>query len=270
MQPRILFFDSGIGGLSIYHEVIARFPQYQYSYCLDNAAFPYSEKTESFIVARVRAICQAIAKIQTLDAIVIACNTASTACLPQLFDDFSLPIIGTFPAIQQAATLSETKRLALIATKGTIQRQAVADLISHFASHCQVEKFGSTLLVEMAENKLQGQQVNLSELEEHLAPLKAITDLDCVMLGCTHFPFLQTELSHVLPQVKHFVHPGKAIAEKVGELLALHSSTTTQAKPLNDELKSLFSTAPLKLEKQQIFSHLGFAKTHVLTLEIDE
>lgn len=261
MTANILFFDSGVGGLSVYQETVKGYPNANYLYCLDNGAFPYSEKSESFLIDRIEMICKKIAEKIDLDCIVIACNTASTVCLPRLRQTFSFPIVGTVPAIKPAAEISETKHIALVATKGTVQRQSVNDLIQQFATHCQVEKLGSTLLVEMAEEKLQGNPVNWNDLEKHLMLLRSLKDLDTVVLGCTHFPFLEQELRTALPQVKHFIHSGKAISQRIADLLMLDEEKSSAPRI---EKKLLFSTAPLSPEKQQIFTALGFGKSEVI------
>lgn len=259
-MARILFFDSGIGGLSIYQASERLLPHQNYVYCLDNAFFPYSEKNEDFLIGRGVKICQQIHKQNPLDMIVIACNTASTVILPVLRQHFDIPIVGTVPAIKPAVQISQTKHLALLATKGTVNRQYTQNLIADFAKDCRVEKFGSTLLVELAEQKLHGQEVNEAQLNQHLQSLKTMDDLDTVVMGCTHFPFLEPELRQALPQVKNFVHAGNAIACRISSLLGkISQNSEGQAE------KHLIATAPLSANKQQIFRQLGFDNCQVLT-----
>lgn len=218
-RPAILFFDSGVGGLSIYNEVKQLLPDCHYLYCFDNAFFPYSEKSEQDIVQRTSLICQQINLQYPLDLIVIACNTASTVVLPHLRSIFTIPIVGTVPAIKPAAQISQTQHIGLLATKGTVKRQYVADLVKNYAPHCQVEMLGSTFLVEMAERKLNGFSVDLVALCYELRSWQSINNLDTVILGCTHFPLIKQEIQHCLPQVKYFIDSGKAIATRVNSLL---------------------------------------------------
>ncbi len=219
-QPTILFFDSGVGGFSVYSEVKKLLPTHHYLYCFDNAGFPYSEKSEQEIIERTLRICQRIDRDYPLDLIVIACNTASTVVLPILRQHFDCPIVGTVPAIKPAAEISQTKHIGLLATKGTVKRPYVDDLISNYASHCQVEKLGSTRLAEIAEQKLHGDAVDLVALNNELKPWQKMADLDTLILGCTHFPLIRQEIQDCLPQVKYFMDPGKAIAQRVQHLLA--------------------------------------------------
>lgn len=267
LKPRILFFDSGIGGLSIYQETMRLLPQVECLYCLDNGAFPYSEKSEEVIIERTATICQKINALYPLDLIVVACNTASTIVLPKLRATFSFPIVGTVPAIKPAAQISQSKHIALVATKGTVKRPYVHQLINNFAGNCRIESFGSTLLVEMAENKLQGIPVNELELNHHLQALKQIGDLDTVVLGCTHFPFLEDELRLALPQVKNFVNSGKAIANRIQSLLITVANKCYDASQCAHDDKKLFATAPLPQAKIQLFNSLGFHLEKILTVE---
>ncbi|HII3711114.1 TPA: glutamate racemase [Pasteurella multocida] len=219
-QPTILFFDSGMGGFSVYKETKQLLPDCHYLYCFDNAFFPYSEKSEEEIIQRTLKICQKIDRTFPLDLIVIACNTASTVVLPALRAHFAIPVVGTVPAIKPAAECSETKHIGLLATKGTVKRAYVADLIAQYARDCTVEKLGSTKLVEIAEQKLHGKAVDLHALKQELAPWQSIQDLDTVVLGCTHFPLIKEEIKWCLPQVRFFVDSGKAIALRVKTLLS--------------------------------------------------
>ncbi|MBF1200538.1 MAG: glutamate racemase, partial [Haemophilus parainfluenzae] len=120
-KSTVLFFDSGMGGLSVYREAKKLMPDNHYLYCFDNAGFPYSEKSEETIIQRTLDICKKINQDYPLDAIVIACNTASTVVLPPLREQFSIPIVGTVPAIKPAAEISQTKHIGLLATKGTVK-----------------------------------------------------------------------------------------------------------------------------------------------------
>lgn len=260
-RPTILFFDSGMGGLSVYSEVSALLPYCHYLYCFDNAFFPYSEKSEAMIIERTVKICQTINASYPIDLIVIACNTASTVVLPALRQTFNLPIVGTVPAIKPAAEISQTKHIGLLATKGTVKRQYIADLINNYAAHCQVEKLGSTVLVEQAEQKLNGFSLDLVTLANELDVWKNIADLDTVVLGCTHFPLIKQEIQQYLPQVKYFIDSGKAIATRVESLVkdkinhSVGENCVYYTKPLNDKL-TLWHT----------LQQMGFTQLHHLSV----
>ncbi|XWY19750.1 glutamate racemase [Bisgaard Taxon 45] len=255
LQPTILFFDSGMGGFSVYKETRQLLPHCHYLYCFDNAFFPYSEKTEEEIIQRTLNICQKINRTFPLDLIVIACNTASTVVLPALRAHFSIPIVGTVPAIKPAAERSETKHIGLLATKGTVKRAYVADLIAQYAQHCTVEKLGTTKLVEIAEQKLHGKAVDLIALKKELTPWETIETLDTVVLGCTHFPLIKEEIEWCLPQVRFFVDSGKAIALRVKHLLS-----KIELLPKNAEKNLIFCTQSFddEMQFQKVLHFWGF------------
>ncbi len=218
----VLVFDSGVGGLSITQEIIARLPQVNITYAADNAAFPYGIMQENNLIHRVDQILHRFQEITRADLIVVACNTASTIALPALRQRFSVPIVGVVPAIKPAAKISESKVIGLLATPGTVARQYTQNLIDEFAGDCQVITLGSRLLVEMAEQKLSGVAVCPSALREELKPLLDANQqqlLDTIVLACTHFPLLKKELTQCAPSIKHWVDSGEAIARRVQNLL---------------------------------------------------
>ncbi|MGV8927369.1 MAG: glutamate racemase [Ewingella sp.] len=231
-RPTVLVFDSGVGGLSVYHEVRQMLPDLHYIYAFDNVAFPYGEKSEEFIVERVVEIVNAVAKRHPLSIIVIACNTASTVSLPALRAKFACPVIGVVPAIKPAAKLTRNGVIGLLATRATVQRPYTHDLIARFATDCKILLLGSAELVEIAEAKLHGAAVSLSVLQRILQPwLRMKEPPDTVVLGCTHFPLLNEELMQVLPDGTRLIDSGSAIARRALWLI----ETTYQKIPAKKE-----------------------------------
>ncbi|WGE31500.1 glutamate racemase [Actinobacillus genomosp. 2] len=220
MKPTILLYDSGMGGLTIYDAIRQTLPNAHYLYCFDNAYFPYSERSENVLIEQAVKIVQIIAEKYPLDMVVVACNTASTVVLPALRAKFTFPIVGTVPAIKPAAAVSETKTIGLLATKGTVERPYVAELIEKYAKDCIVEKIGSTTLVELVEEKIRTRNVDQKRLAEVIAEWQAHPTLDTVILGCTHFPLVKQELQQLLPNIKYFIDPGNGIANRVSSLLS--------------------------------------------------
>lgn len=229
-RPTILMFDSGVGGLSVYEEVRQLLPTAHYIYVFDNEGFPYGDKDESFIIERVVNITQQISQRYPIALAIVACNTASTISLPHLRDRFRFPVVGVVPAIKPAAQSTQNGVIGLLATKGTIARQYTQELITQFATKCQIEMIGAPTLVELAENKLYGQPVSLDEVAETVMPwLTMKNGPDTIILGCTHFPLLKDELRQVFPSSTNFVDSGAAIARRASWLLgqsAIYSSSS--------------------------------------------
>lgn len=223
-MKKVVIFDSGVGGLSVYKEIHDLLPQVQFIYAFDNAAFPYGELADDILIERTNHIVTLLVEQYQADLVVIACNTASTIVLPSLRQRLTIPVVGVVPAIKPAAKMSKTKCIGLLATPATINRSYTHQLIKQFASDCDVKMIGSTRLVEMAEHKLRGEPIDLVELERILQPWQGM--VDSVILGCTHFPLIKAEIQKILPNVV-IVDSGKAIAKRVSSLLTLSSEPIT-------------------------------------------
>ncbi|MEQ9872488.1 glutamate racemase [Pectobacterium brasiliense] len=220
-RPTVLVFDSGVGGLSVYDEIRQLLPDLHYIYAFDNEAFPYGEKSQQFIIERVVEIVNAVQLRHQLALVVIACNTASTISLPALRERFTFPVVGVVPAVKPAAKLTRNGVVGLLATRATVQRPYTHELIARFATDCQILSLGSSELVELAEAKLQGETISISELQKILRPwLRLPEPPDTVVLGCTHFPLLAEELKMALPDGTRLVDSGAAIAKRTAWLIA--------------------------------------------------
>lgn len=264
MKPTILLYDSGMGGLTVYDEIRKVLPDAHYIYCFDNAFFPYSEKSEAVLIERAVKIVQKIAEKQPLDMVVVACNTASTVVLPALREHFSFPIVGTVPAIKPAAEISQTKTIGLLATKGTVARPYVAELIEKYAQDCIVEKIGSTDLVEIVEEKQRTGKVDMSRLQNVVAEWKEHSTLDTVILGCTHFPLVKAELKQLLPNVRYFVDPGIGIAKRVVSLLETQRGAQYRGNIQNEAFCT--NQSDDLMIKRKIMQQWGFNHLSVLNV----
>lgn len=230
--PRILVFDSGVGGLSILRELQRKLPLCEWTYASDNEAFPYGIKSETELTERVDQVLHGLLQIRAADIIVVACNTASTLTLPHIRRRFSQPIVGVVPAIKPAAARSRSKVIGLLATPATVTRPYTQELIQQFAADCTVIRLGSSELVEIAEQKLGGEAPSLARLQEILAPMQQhpqASQMDTLVLACTHFPLLRDELRQVLPEHLEFIDSTEAIARRVEFLLVEQFGFTSDA-----------------------------------------
>ena len=210
---RVLFFDSGVGGLSVYRDVKEANPTMEGYYLFDNECFPYGTKTESFLEQRVTALLKKATRQFGICAVVIACNTASTLVLPEVRAALDIPVVGVVPAIKPAARLSKKKIIGLMATPGTVHRQYTRNLIRNFAADCKIIGIPSPILASIAENRLLTGQIGEKSIEKVGKPI-----LDMV-LGCTHYPFVVDVLKKFLPKVT-FIDSGKAIGRRVRQVLS--------------------------------------------------
>jgi glutamate racemase len=217
----LLVFDSGVGGLSVLGEIRAALPQAPIVYVADNGGFPYGTKTETEIAARVPALLGRLAERFRPRLIVIACNTASTIALASVRAALDLPIVGTVPAIKPAAEQSQTRVIGVLGTNATVRQPYVDDLSAKFASDCLVLRHGSAALVELAEASLRGEPTPDQAYADALAGLldqQGGSDMDIVVLACTHFPLVADRLAAVAPRPLRFVDGARGIARRTAYL----------------------------------------------------
>jgi glutamate racemase len=218
----ILFFDSGMGGLSVLARTARLLPQAPLVYVADSAGFPYGIRSEGEIAARVPALLGRLAERYRPRLIVIACNTASTIALPHVRAALDVPIVGTVPAIKPAAALSRTRVIGVLGTAATVRQPYVDDLAARFAGDCMVLRHGSAELVELAEAALGGEAPPRERLQAVLAGLfdqPGGERLDVIVNACTHFPLVEESLLDAAPHRVRFVDGGEGIARRVAHLI---------------------------------------------------
>jgi glutamate racemase len=225
----ILIFDSGVGGLTVFREVRAARPDARFVYVADDAGFPYGNQPEDALIARIVAVIGKAIADHAPDLIVIACNTASTLALAELRKRYSVPFVGTVPAIKPACAQSTTKRIAVLGTLATVRLEYTRALIRKFAAGCEVDLVGSPNLATYAERELAGTPVGEADIEAEIAPCFVDIDsrrTDTVVLACTHYPLLTERFRKLAPWPVTWLDPAPAIARRVADLL--------QARPRAD------------------------------------
>lgn len=221
-MKRVLVFDSGVGGLSVFDAIAASGHALELDYVADNAWLPYGLKSDAELRARVPALLMRMAAQWAPELVVVACNTASTIALDAVRAALSIPVVGVVPPIKPAAALTRTGVIGLLATPATVRRAYTNDLIAQFAPDKRVVRFGSSALVEAAERKLRGEPVGeaaITEAMEGLFGAPGGAEIDVVALACTHFPLLAQELAAAAPRPCVWLDSGEAIARRVANVL---------------------------------------------------
>ena len=216
----LLFFDSGVGGLSVLEPTRALLPNAPLVYAADSAGFPYGTKSEAEIAARVPALLGRLVERFRPRLAVIACNTASTIALEHVRAALDLPVVGTVPAIKPAAEMSKSRVIGVLGTAATVRQPYVDDLAARFAADCTVIRHGSAELVDIAEAKLRGEPVDPDAVRSAAQPLFDAPrggEIDVAVLACTHFPLLREELQVALPGVQ-WIDGGPGIARRIAWL----------------------------------------------------
>ena len=255
----ILFFDSGVGGLSVLGPTRDLLPNAPVVYVADSAGFPYGKRTDAELASRVPALLGRLVERYHPRIAVIACNTASTIALEHVRSALDLPVVGTVPAIKPAAEVSKTRVIGVLGTEATVRQPYVSDLAARFAADCTLVRHGSPELVELAEAKLAGDQISVDAVRTATQPMFDTGNgerIDTVVLACTHFPLLAGELQEAFPNVT-FVDGGPGIARRIGWL------TREQPWPAAPSGIAVFTAPP----REPLLGALaGYGLTEVHTL----
>jgi glutamate racemase len=230
----VLVFDSGLGGLTVFREVKKARPDAGYLYVADDAYFPYSKQSEDELIARVSTLMGDLIETHRPDLVVIACNTASTLVLPHLRARFSIPFVGTVPAIKPACAHSQSKRVTVLGTQATVAREYTRSLIRDFANGSDVALVGSARLAAFAEAELNGAAVADELIVQEIERCFIEQDgrrTDTIVLACTHYPLLLDRLERLSPWPVTFIDPAPAIARRAADLLAAKAAAQATAPP---------------------------------------
>jgi glutamate racemase len=259
----VLVFDSGVGGLSVVAELRTLMPRIYITYVADDEFRPYGEKTEAQLKQRLPGLLQTLVLATNPDAVVIACNTASTTALGEIRDALNIPVVGVVPAIKPAAQMSTTKTIAVLGTPGTVKRKYVDRLVSDFGNGCQVVLHGSSALVSLAEEKLSGKHVSAEKISAEITPMflaKGGADIDVVVLACTHFPLLLDGLKSKAPRKVRWVDSGAAIAKRTQSVLEDLPPNSTPNMPQT----ALLIGGQIDKVRIKTFAEFGFPKMVIL------
>ena len=223
-------FDSGIGGLSVLRDLQKELPHERFVYLADSAHAPYGEKSEAFVGQRTQAIADHLLKHHHIKALVVACNTATAAAIHALrLRHPELPIVGVEPALKPALAISQTRRIGVMATRGTVGSDKFARLLASVQGEAEFVVKACNGLALAIEHSTLPERVNAAQ-EDIARLLHTYTqamgrfgtqtgDIDTLVLGCTHYVFVESALQDLLgPQVQ-LVSTGEPVARQTRRLL---------------------------------------------------
>jgi glutamate racemase len=215
------FFDSGVGGTSIWKEVIALLPKEHTIYLSDSKNAPYGEKSKEEIIA----LCEKNIKFllrKNCKLIVVACNTATTNAIDFLRSNYQVPFIGIEPAIKPAALSTQTKKIAILATKGTLNSTLFEKTSSSIRKDIQIKETIGKGLVELIESGRLNSKEMTSLLSTYLKPMVA-NSIDSLVLGCTHYPYLIPQIRKIVGPQLQIIDSGEAVAKQTKAILNQHN-----------------------------------------------
>ncbi|HPR18752.1 MAG TPA: glutamate racemase, partial [Candidatus Cloacimonadota bacterium] len=215
-------FDSGVGGLTVFREIRRSFPQEDIVYFGDTARVPYGPKSHGTVIEysiqNARFLMQCGAKI-----IVVACNTSSAVALSELSKNLPIPVLGVIqPGAVAALQATQTKRIGVIGTEGTVRSNAYADAIAALDPEARVFSQACPLFVSLAEEGWEDHPVTKMVIAEYLAPLMQ-KNIDTLVLGCTHYPIMKKAIGQFLGEKVTLVDSAEAVTAQLQNLLTSSS-----------------------------------------------
>ncbi|WP_291128776.1 glutamate racemase [Flavobacterium sp. UBA7682] len=215
-QKPIGLFDSGIGGTSIWKEIHKLLPNENTIYLADSKHAPYGQKSKQEIIALSQKNTEYLLQ-QGCKIIVVACNTATTNAIKELRAQYSVPFIGIEPAIKPAAFHSKTQKIGILATKGTLNSDLFHEAVQLYKNTEIIEQIGYELVDLIEAGQIQSPKMT-QLLQEYLEPMIQ-KNIDYLVLGCSHYPYLIEQIRQILPPQVHIIDSGEAVAKQTQRVL---------------------------------------------------
>jgi glutamate racemase len=218
MQKAIGIFDSGIGGLTVVREIVAKMPRENIIYLGDTARVPYGIRSPE-TVTRYSFENTQFLLAQEIKMLVVACNTASAISLDAVKKEFPLPVVGVLePGARAAVAATRTRKLGVIGTEATIASGAYETAIKRLAPDVEVHSLACPLFVPLAEEGWTDNDVAQLVAEKYLAPLRR-TGIDTLVLGCTHYPLFKSVITRVIDSDIRLIDSATETAKEVEDVL---------------------------------------------------
>ena len=257
-------FDSGVGGLTVLRHIRTMLPAEDLIYVGDTAYVPYGTKSAEIIRQRAEQIVRYFIEQYQVKAVVVACNTATSAAIQHLRQVFEIPVIGMEPGIKPAVRLSKSGTVGVLATESTLNSEKFQNLVNRFGEQTRVMTQHCSGLVELIE---QGKQDSAEARELLGCYLQPLLDqhADTIVLGCTHYPFIAPLIKELTHGSVEIVETGSAIAKHVQNIL-------NDGQILNDRFGSgsvQFFATSYDGVIQDKFSYFWGAEADVQYLDLD-
>ena len=222
-------FDSGVGGTSIWKEVHALLPNESTIYLADSKNAPYGQKTQEEIIELSKKNTAFLLE-NNCKLIIVACNTATTNAIKVLRATYDIPFIGIEPAIKPAALHSKTQKIGILATQGTLNSELFHQTVALYSDVKVVEQIGFDLVTLIENGEMHSKRMT-QLLNDYLLPMVA-QDIDYLVLGCTHYPYLIPQIKKIIPKNIKIIDSGEAVAKQTKHILEINQlfNTTKDAK----------------------------------------
>ncbi len=227
-QKPIGLFDSGIGGTSIWKEINKLLPNENTIYLADSKNAPYGQKSKQEIIALSQKNTEYLLN-QGCKIIVVACNTATTNAIKELRLQYPVPFIGIEPAIKPAAFHSKTQKIGILATKGTLNSDLFHEAVQLYKNTEIIEQIGYELVELIEAGQIHSPQMT-TLLHAYLQPMIE-KNIDYLVLGCSHYPYLIEQIQAILPSHVHIIDSGEAVAKQTQRVLEKNNLLNEMVTP---------------------------------------
>ncbi|KDR26810.1 glutamate racemase [Caballeronia grimmiae] len=239
-------FDSGLGGLSVLRAVRALLPHERLIYVADSLHAPYGERDDAFITARTMAIGEWLVA-QGAKALVVACNTATAQSIAFVRERLAIPLVGVEPGVKPAAAASKSRVVGVLATQVTLKSTRFQSLLDRYAGDCRFICQPGHGLVQAVERCDTSSPELMALLESYLKPMLD-AGADTLVLGCTHYPFLDRAIRDIAGERLQIVDTSVAVARQLERLLDANALRNTDASL--ERLPRFCSTADGESQRQ--------------------
>ena len=247
-------FDSGVGGTSIWKEVYELLPNESTIYLADSKNAPYGQKSQEEIIELSIKNTEILLN-KNCKIIIVACNTATTNAIKELRATYDIPFIGIEPAIKPAALHTKTQKIGILATQGTLNSALFHQTVALYSDVKVVEQIGYEL-VQLIESGAMHSEKMTQLLKDYLLPMVA-DDIDCLVLGCTHYPYLITQIKKIIPNHIKIIDSGEAVAKQTKHILEVNNLFNTS----NEVFHSFYINNSPEVMQQLIGSEFNVVYT---------
>jgi glutamate racemase len=257
--------DSGVGGLTVLQAVVQELPHESIVYIGDSKNTPYGVKSSNEIYTLAKRMIEFLLA-KKVKLIVIACNTITVSCLDRLRIDYpEMPIIGTVPVVKTAVAVTQNKRIGILSTTSTAKSDYQKHLIEKFATDCTVFNYGNDELVPLIERG-KGESDEMGHILKKVLRKFQDEKIDTLVLGCTHFPFLEKQMNNILGSQVQLVESGGAVARQVRRVLEQNKNL---AEEKSGEVK-VYTTGNMHIAKNLVVSTIEKRLVTVQQITIED
>ncbi|WP_156291220.1 glutamate racemase [Oceanobacillus salinisoli] len=244
MERAIGVIDSGVGGLTVVHELMRQLPKEKLIYLGDTARCPYGPRTEEEVKLFTWEMVHFLLE-KDIKMLIIACNTATAFTLKELQNSLDIPVIGVIqPGARAAIKFTKNNHVGVIGTEGTIRSNAYTEALQTIKADIHVNALACPLFVPMVEKGILTGPVATSVVEESILPMKQKNHMDTLILGCTHYPLIKDTIQEVIGEHVTIISSSEETARETSTILEVHSLLSREE---NVPVHQFYATGELEI-----------------------